>query len=86
MARKNPEKRITAALDAHHRSDDPMDRLDAARRLREAAEELELAAVQAARKGGATWVDIGACYDLSKQGAQQRFGSKKRRSGRSAAR
>jgi hypothetical protein len=48
-------------------------RLDAARRLREAAEELEAAQVEAARKAGATWNEIGACYGLTKQGAQQRF-------------
>ncbi len=50
-----------------------MGRLDAARRLREAAEELETAQVEAARKAGATWIEIGACYGLTKQGAQQRF-------------
>ena len=50
-----------------------MSRLEAARRLREAAEELEAAQVEAARKAGATWIDIGACYGLTKQGAQQRF-------------
>ena len=50
-----------------------MSRLDAARRLREAAEELEAAQVEAARKAGATWIEIGACYGLTKQGAQQRF-------------
>src|SRR6202044_364647 len=43
------------------------------RRLREAAEELEAAQVEAARKAGATWLEIGACYGLTKQGAQQRF-------------
>ena len=42
-------------------------------RLREAAEELEAAQVEAARKAGATWIEIGACYGLTKQGAQQRF-------------
>jgi hypothetical protein len=50
-----------------------MGRLEAARRLREAAEELEAAQVEAARKAGATWIEIGACYGLTKQGAQQRF-------------
>src|ERR1700749_3142459 len=50
-----------------------MSRLEAARRLREAAEELESAQVEAARKDGATWLEIGACYGLTKQGAQQRF-------------
>jgi hypothetical protein len=29
--------------------------------------------VEAARKAGATWIEIGACYGLTKQGAQQRF-------------
>ena len=41
--------------------------------MREAAEELEAAQVEAARKAGATWIEIGACYGLTKQGAQQRF-------------
>ena len=29
--------------------------------------------MEAARKAGATWIEIGACYGLTKQGAQQRF-------------
>jgi hypothetical protein len=66
-------KRILAALSAFDVADRPMSRLDAARRLREAAEELEAAQVEAARKAGATWLEIGACYGLTKQGAQQRF-------------
>lgn len=73
MAAKNPVKRISAALDALDVADGPMSRLEAARRLREAAEELEAAQVAAARKAGATWIEIGACYGLTKQGAQQRF-------------
>jgi len=70
---KNPVKRILSALTAFDAADRPMSRLDAARRLREAAEELEAAQVEAARKDGATWLEIGACYGLTKQGAQQRF-------------
>jgi hypothetical protein len=70
---KNPVKRILAALDALDVADGPVSRLDAVRRLREAAEELEAAQVEAARKAGATWTEIGACYGLTKQGAQQRF-------------
>jgi hypothetical protein len=66
-------RRILAALSAFDVADRPMGRLDAARRLREAAEELEVAQVEAARKAGATWIEIGACYGLTKQGAQQRF-------------
>ena len=73
MASKSPVKRIFAALSALDAADGPISRLDAARRLREAAEELEAAQVDAARKAGATWNQIGACYGLTKQGAQQRF-------------
>ena len=73
MASKSPVKRISAALAALDVADGPMSRLEAARRLREAAEELEAAQVEAARKAGATWIEIGACYGLTKQGAQQRF-------------
>jgi hypothetical protein len=73
MASKSPVKRIFAALSALDAADGPISRLDAARRLREAADELEAAQVDAARKAGATWNEIGACYGLTKQGAQQRF-------------
>ena len=70
---KSPVRRITAALGALDVADGPISRLEAARLLREAAEELEAAQVEAARKAGATWHEIGACYGLTKQGAQQRF-------------
>jgi molybdenum cofactor biosynthesis enzyme len=73
MASKSPVRRITAALGALDAAGEPISRLEAARRLREAAEELEAAEVAAARKAGATWDEIGACYGLTKQGAQQRF-------------
>ena len=73
VASKNLSRRITAALGDLDVADGPMSRLDAARRLREAAEELEAAQVEAARKAGATWSEIGSCYGLTKQGAQQRF-------------
>lgn len=73
VASKSPAKRILAALGAFDAADGPISRLDAARRLREAADELEAAQVEAARKAGATWIEIGACYGLTKQGAQQRF-------------
>ena len=73
MASKSPVRRITAALGALGAADGPLSRLEAARRLREAAEELEAAEVEAARKAGTTWNEIGACYGLTKQGAQQRF-------------
>jgi hypothetical protein len=73
VASKSLVRQITAALGALDIADGPMSRLDAARRLREAAEELEAAQIDAARKAGATWNEIGACYGLTKQGAQQRF-------------
>ena len=67
------EAGMRTALGALDVADGPISRLAAARRLREAAEELETAQVEAARKAGATWNEIGACYGLTKQGAQQRF-------------
>ncbi len=73
VASKSHVKRILAALGAFDVADGPISRLQAARSLREAAEELEAAQVEAARKAGATWIEIGACYGLTKQGAQQRF-------------
>jgi hypothetical protein len=73
VATKSPVKRILAALGALDAAEGPISRLEAARRLREAAEELETDQVEAARKAGATWIEIGACYGLTKQGAQQRF-------------
>lgn len=73
MATKSLVRRITVALGALVVADEPISRLEAARRLREAAEELEVAEVGAARKAGVTWNEIGACYGLTKQGVQQRF-------------
>jgi hypothetical protein len=73
VASKNFVKRILAALAALDVADGQLARLQAARRLREAAEDLEAVQVEAARKAGATWGEIGACYGLTKQGAQQRF-------------
>jgi molybdenum cofactor biosynthesis enzyme len=73
VSSKSLVRRIATALGALDVAAEPMSRLDAARRLREAAEELETAQVEAARKSGATWNEIGACYGLTKQGAQQRF-------------
>ena len=73
VAPKSPVRRITAALGALDVAGGPISQLEAARDLREAAEELEAAQVEAARKAGATWNEIGACYGLTKQGAQQRF-------------
>ena len=70
---KIPVWRIIAALGGLGVADGPIRRLIAARRLRESAYKLRSAQVAAARKAGATWNEIGACYGLTKQGAQQRF-------------
>lgn len=73
MAGRSHAKRIRDALDDLQRSRAPTDRLDAARRAREAAEALERANVEAAREAGLAWADIGDLYGMTKQGAQQRF-------------
>jgi hypothetical protein len=85
VASKSLLRRITAALGALDIADGPMSQLDAARRLREAAEDLEAAQIEAARKAGATWKEIGACYGLTKQGAQQRFRAARRQAPPAAA-
>lgn len=67
-------KRIAKGLRDLDRDDrDPLAAVDSARRLREAADGLELSLVEQARDAGYTWKDIGALYGLTKQGAQQRF-------------
>ncbi|MDP1818328.1 MAG: hypothetical protein Q8K58_00355 [Acidimicrobiales bacterium] len=66
-------KRITRALADLQRAKTAVKRLDAARRAREAADDLEQAHVAAARAAGLTWAQIGEVYGLTKQGAQQRF-------------
>ena len=66
-------RRFDRTVDALLDVPDPVRRLDAIRRYREALEDLEAATVTAAREAGATWVEIGSLYGLSKQGAQQRF-------------
>ncbi len=75
MPAKDPSSRIKSALRAHQQATFPIEKLQASRRIREAAEELEAIAIQEARRGGATWTEIGSCYGLTKQGAQQRFRS-----------
>lgn len=73
MPAKDPPDRIKSALRAYQETIDPMDKLQASRRIREAAEELEAMTIQKARQEGATWTEIGSSYGLTKQGAQQRF-------------
>ncbi|HWE56733.1 MAG TPA: hypothetical protein VG435_14565 [Acidimicrobiales bacterium] len=73
MAAKDASSRIKVALRGYQQRSDPLEKVDMSRQLREAAEELEASAIEQARAGGATWRQIGSCYGLTKQGAQQRF-------------
>ena len=71
-------RRFDRALAALREIPDPLRRLDAVRRSREALEDLEATTVAEARAAEVTWIDIGALYGLSKQGAQQRFRRRKK--------
>ena len=73
MAGRAHAKRISRALEALGEATTPEARIDAARRIREAAEALELVQVESARAAGLTWSEVGDRYGLTKQGAQQRF-------------
>ena len=78
MARSGPTKQLLAALEALRcldRTGSPLDPVAFARRIREAAEDLEAAKVEEARAGGVSWREIGDLYGISKQAAQQRFGT-----------
>jgi hypothetical protein len=66
-------KRFDQAVIALQKLPDPLARLDALRRFVADLEQLEAQAVADARAAGVTWIEIGALYGLSKQGAQQRF-------------
>ncbi|HKS50306.1 MAG TPA: hypothetical protein VJS67_00370 [Pseudonocardiaceae bacterium] len=73
MLGKGTSRQLRETLDAVESARTPLEALAAARRLREAAEALELAAVVEVRRQRGTWTEIGAVYHTSKQGAQQRF-------------
>ncbi len=73
------EQRLQKALDALASAPHALDRLDAVRRLRERAESVEVESVAQARAEGWSWTKIGALYGMSKQGAQQRFGTQLKR-------
>jgi hypothetical protein len=87
VARPGPVKRLVAGMQALQGLDKKVGALEAvviARRIREAAEDLEQAKVDEARRRGASWREIGSVYDISKQAAHQRFAPDVR-SGPSAA-
>ncbi|HEY1971018.1 MAG TPA: hypothetical protein VGH89_23895 [Pseudonocardia sp.] len=73
MVAKGFAKQVRHALDAVESAPGALETLAEVRRLREAAEELEIAAVSEVRAQGGTWTQIGAVYGTSKQAAQQRF-------------
>lgn len=73
MAEKTHVKRLRKALESFEEAPDVVSALAAARRVREAAEVLEQANVNDARRAGVTWEEIGWIYDMSRQGAHQRF-------------
>lgn len=52
---------------------DPLDRLRAAKQLREVAEDLERGCGREARESGTSWSAIGEIYGASKQAMAQRF-------------
>lgn len=70
---QSPTTRLRRAMEALDTALDPMGRVKATQRVREAAEDLERDAVKAARKAGHSWASIGHVFGVSKQGAQQRF-------------
>lgn len=79
MARPGQLKRLLAALNSLEMLDKtgkPLEVVAVARRIREAAEDLERAKVEKARELGVGWREIGSLYDISKQAAQQRFGAR----------
>ncbi len=73
METHTPGERMRAALAELDETTDPQQRIATAQRIRQLAEELELAQVRSARERGTSWSKIGAIYGLTKQGAQQRF-------------
>lgn len=75
MAEAEAGAKAGKALREYVKKQAPLDKLDAARRLREAAESLEQEAASAARAEGHTWTEIAGVYGMSKQAAQQRFRS-----------
>ncbi len=57
-------------------ADDPVDRLRAAKQLRELIEDVERACGHAAHDAGVSWSEIGEVYGSTKQAAARRFGSR----------
>lgn len=66
-------KPLLKAVQALPESRSALHRLRLARRIADAAEALERAAVAQARAEGHTWAEIGEQFGMTKQAAQQRY-------------
>ena len=73
LTKKKLLSQVRAALDGVDSAGSEIDRLAAARTLRQLAEQIERDMVAEARAAGVRWVDIGELYGTSKQSVQQRF-------------
>jgi hypothetical protein len=73
LTKKRLLAQLRAAIDDVETAAQEIDRVAAARRLRQLADQVERDAVAEARAGGVRWVDIGELYGTSKQSVQQRF-------------
>ena len=76
LGAKVPQQLLAAlqSLQSLDKTGEPLEAVAVARRIREAAEDLERAKVDKAREKGISWREIGSLYEMSKQAAQQRFG------------
>ncbi|MGD7705975.1 hypothetical protein [Microlunatus sp. Y2014] len=70
---------LATALADMQQATETLAALDAARQLRELVERTEWDLVRTARDEGVSWTRLGELYGLTKQGAQQRFRAKTRR-------
>ena len=73
MTKKKLLSQVRAAIDGVDSAGTEIDRLAAARTLRQLADQIERDMVAEARAAGVRWVDIGELYGTSKQSVQQRF-------------
>ena len=64
-----------ALFSPEKRAGNPIAALHAARELRELIDLLTIDAVRRARKGFATWADIGDALSVTKQAAHQQYGT-----------
>ena len=73
LTKKKLLSQVRDACDAVESAASDIERLAAARTLRQLSDQLERAMVDEARASGVRWIDIGELYGTSKQSVQQRF-------------